>query len=203
MSSVDSAGAARARASGGTKLTPVRYPGSSHIVGPLWRDRPEFQRHCTSARRVRLLPPGYSHQRAGCGMPVRAVERRLPDLKRPTVAGYSRHGIGLEADLSWLAAEPFTAGLGGDDARYCRRLPRYRNTLRVSADPVAKPAAHTRAESRGSGPAKAASSERRTLRWRKPDSNFWSLKTIQLGGVNAGRHGEAYPSCLFFDAHLA
>ena len=32
--------------------------------------------------------------------------------------------------------------------RYCRRLPRYRNTLRVSADPVAKPAAQTRAESR-------------------------------------------------------
>src|SRR6202022_359372 len=32
--------------------------------------------------------------------------------------------------------------------RYCRRLRRYRNTLRVSADPVAKPAAQTRAESR-------------------------------------------------------
>src|SRR5271165_516364 len=30
--------------------------------------------------------------------------------------------------------------------RYCRRLARYRNTLRVSADPVAKPAADTRAE---------------------------------------------------------
>jgi hypothetical protein len=36
--------------------------------------------------------------------------------------------------------------------RYCRRLARYRNTLRVSADPAAKPAAHTRAESRGSRP---------------------------------------------------
>src|SRR6202035_614247 len=32
--------------------------------------------------------------------------------------------------------------------RYCRRLTRYRNTLRVSADLVAKPAAQTRAESR-------------------------------------------------------
>ena len=31
-----------------------------------------------------------------------------------------------------------------------------------------------------------------TLRWREPDSNFWSLKSIQLGGVNAGRHGGAY-----------
>jgi hypothetical protein len=31
--------------------------------------------------------------------------------------------------------------------RYCRRLLRYRNNLRVSADLVAKPAAHTRAES--------------------------------------------------------
>src|ERR1700724_3227776 len=32
--------------------------------------------------------------------------------------------------------------------RYCRRLTRYRNPLRVSADPVGKPAAQTRAESR-------------------------------------------------------
>ena len=28
-------------------------------------------------------------------------------------------------------------------------------------------------------------------------------QSIQLGGVNAGRHRGAYPSCLFFDAHLA
>ncbi|HKM70364.1 MAG TPA: hypothetical protein VJX94_09945, partial [Stellaceae bacterium] len=34
--------------------------------------------------------------------------------------------------------------------RYCRRLARHRRALRVSADPLAKPAAHTRAESRGS-----------------------------------------------------
>jgi hypothetical protein len=44
---------------------------------------------------------------------------------------------------------------------------RYRNTLRVSADPVAKPTAHTRAESRGSRPSKADAGERRTLRWRR------------------------------------
>src|SRR6516225_1398670 len=36
--------------------------------------------------------------------------------------------------------------------RYCRRLARYRNTPCVSADPVSKPAAHTRAESRGCRP---------------------------------------------------
>src|SRR6478672_8783406 len=54
--------------------------------------------------------------------------------------------------------------------RYCRRLARYRNTLRVSADPVANPAAHTRAESRGSRPSKADAGERRTLCWSKPDS---------------------------------
>src|SRR6184192_3232547 len=58
--------------------------------------------------------------------------------------------------------------------RYCRRLARYRNTLRVSADPVAKPTAHTRAESRGSRPSKADAGERRTLRWREPDSNHRS-----------------------------
>src|ERR1700738_2169458 len=44
--------------------------------------------------------------------------------------------------------------------------------LRVSADPVAKPGAHTRAESRGSRPSKADTGERQTLRWREMDSNF-------------------------------
>jgi hypothetical protein len=56
--------------------------------------------------------------------------------------------------------------------RYCRRLARYRNTLRVSADPVAKPAAHTRAESRGSRRSIADAGERRTVCWREMDSNF-------------------------------
>ena len=39
--------------------------------------------------------------------------------------------------------------------RYCRWIARFRTILRVSADPVAKPAAHTRAESRGFRPSKA------------------------------------------------
>ncbi len=43
--------------------------------------------------------------------------------------------------------------------RYCRQLARYRNTLRVSAVPVTKPAAHTCAERRGSRPVKAAAGE--------------------------------------------
>src|SRR4029077_9582824 len=55
--------------------------------------------------------------------------------------------------------------------RYCRRLARSCNTLHVSADPVAKPAAHTRAESRGSGPSKVDAAERQTLCWREQDSN--------------------------------
>src|SRR5262249_61121224 len=59
--------------------------------------------------------------------------------------------------------------------RYCRRLARYRNTWSVSADPVAKPAAHTRAESRGSGPSKVDTAERQTLCWRRGDSNRRSL----------------------------
>src|SRR6266850_5521607 len=37
--------------------------------------------------------------------------------------------------------------------------------------PGPKPAAHTRAESRGSGPSKVDAAERQTLCWRKPDSN--------------------------------
>src|SRR5260370_29143219 len=43
---------------------------------------------------------------------------------------------------------------------------------RVSADPVAKPAAQTRAEKRGSRPSKAAAGERLTVCWREMDSNF-------------------------------
>jgi len=38
---------------------------------------------------------------------------------------------------------------------------------------------------------------RLTHLWRGPDSNFWSLKSTLLGGVNAGRRGGAYPSSLF------
>src|ERR1700722_761746 len=56
--------------------------------------------------------------------------------------------------------------------RYCRRLARYRNTLRVSADPVAKPAAHTRAESRAFRRSIADAGARRTVCWREMDSNF-------------------------------
>jgi hypothetical protein len=58
--------------------------------------------------------------------------------------------------------------------RYCRRLARYRNTLRVSADPVAQASRVTRAESRGSRPSNADAGERRTLRWREMDSNLRS-----------------------------
>src|SRR6516165_9802218 len=83
--------------------------------------------------------------------------------------------------------------------RYCRRLVRYRHTLRVSADQVAKPAAHTRAESRGSRPTKADSDERRTLRWREMDSNhrFLARKSrFLLWKANCGdRTGVAKKGC--------
>jgi hypothetical protein len=64
--------------------------------------------------------------------------------------------------------------------RYCRQLARYRNTLRVSADPVAKPTEHTRAESRGSRRSKANPAERRTVCWRETDLNPWSLAESPL-----------------------
>ena len=76
-----------------------------------------------------------------------------------------RHGIPSPALRYWNMARQ----------RYCRRLARYRNTRSVSADPVAKPAAHTRAESRGSGPSKVDAGERQTLCWREMDSNLRSL----------------------------
>ena len=45
---------------------------------------------------------------------------------------------------------------------------------RVSTDPIAKPAAQTRAEKRGSRPSKAAAGERLTVCWREMDSNHRS-----------------------------
>jgi hypothetical protein len=54
--------------------------------------------------------------------------------------------------------------------RVFQRGPTVRIRLPPPASP-AKPAADTRAESRGSRPSKADAGERRTLRWRKGDSN--------------------------------
>jgi hypothetical protein len=62
--------------------------------------------------------------------------------------------------------------------RYCRQLTRYRNTLRVSADLVAEPAAHTRAESRGSRPSKPDTGERQTLAGAK-----W-IRTVGTAAMN-------------------
>jgi hypothetical protein len=59
--------------------------------------------------------------------------------------------------------------------RYCCRLAQNPSTRRVSADPLAQPAAHSRAEGRGFRPTKASASERRTLCWREVDSNPRSL----------------------------
>jgi hypothetical protein len=50
------------------------------------------------------------------------------------------------------------------------------NTLRVSADPAAKPGAHTRAESRRSRPTKVDPGERLTLCWRGESGELVFLK---------------------------
>jgi len=59
--------------------------------------------------------------------------------------------------------------------------------LRVSADPVAKPAAHTRAESRGSGRFIADAGKRRTVCWREMDSNPRSPRATMSSHLSA-RH---------------
>jgi len=61
--------------------------------------------------------------------------------------------------------------------RYCRRLARIGKPC-ASADRVAKPAAHTRAGSRGSRPSNADAAERLTLCWREQDSNPRSLRLL-------------------------
>jgi hypothetical protein len=72
--------------------------------------------------------------------------------------------------------------------------------LRVSADPVAKPAAHTRAESRGSRPSKADAGERQTLRWREMDSNH--RYRIRNNPFSCGRATRTRSSCATSDALL-
>ena len=56
--------------------------------------------------------------------------------------------------------------------RYCRQLVRYRKNPSVSADPTAKPAAQTRAESRVLDLSKTTAGERQTVCWRgEPGAN--------------------------------
>jgi hypothetical protein len=114
----------------------------------------------------------------GAGAPVRSIVLgRRPDSVGTGVAFSPTPSAALRY---WNLARQ----------RYCRRLARYRHTLRVSADPVAKPAAHTGAESRGSRLSKPGAGERRTLRWRKTDSNPRS-PPCGRGTVPRGRTGQS------------
>src|ERR1700745_1888485 len=64
-------------------------------------------------------------------------------------------------------------------------------SLLIIFAPVATPAAHSRAESRGSRPSKAAARERLALRWSKPDSNppsrsrggSFTLRPVHADGI--------------------
>ena len=64
--------------------------------------------------------------------------------------------------------------------------------------PVAKPASHTRAESRGSRRSAVAAGERRTVRWSKPDSNSRSHPlTRRLAGRQTARTRLTFPPSKF------
>src|ERR1700730_14982325 len=67
--------------------------------------------------------------------------------------------------------------IGGAGQRYCRRLSRYRNTLRVSADLAATAAALNRENPGVLDLQRPRPRERRTLRWRGPDSNHRSRES--------------------------
>jgi len=108
------------------------------------------------------------------------VVEPAPDAACSTIGAFEDGDAGLDpgAEVTQPAIDPLALGYWNmARQRYCRRLAPSCNTLRVSADPVAKPAAHRRPKSRGSRPSTAARGERRTLRWRKPDSNHRSRVT--------------------------
>src|SRR5260370_18854404 len=73
--------------------------------------------------------------------------------------------------------------------RYCRRLARYRNTLRVSADPVAKPAVHTRPESRSCRSSKGGAGERLAL-----SAGEGGIRTLGPRVMGAGDSGRRVPA---------
>ena len=115
------------------------------------------------------------------GMVTRDALVRSPRLMRNTL------DMGASTVLSSLlssasdtyrapTAERLACPLKRGDAhsrlRWERGVRDVRNILRVSADPVAKAAAHTRAESRDFRHTKVDAGERRTFRWRGMDSNF-------------------------------
>ena len=81
--------------------------------------------------------------------------------------------------------------------RYYRRLARIGKTLRVSADPVAKPAALTRAESRDLDQRSIAATNARGLPNRVKDGPIPSASTLKVQrsavGSGSGRHELARP----------
>src|SRR5438270_830231 len=98
-----------------------------------------------------------------------------PDLKFKNLPHIKARRLGVVGISLAFSATTSTALRYWNMARqrYCRRLVQNPYTRRVSADPLAQPAAHTRAEGRGFRPTKESASERRTLRWREMDSNLW------------------------------
>ena len=117
-----------------------------------------------------------------------------PDPSSKIYCAFSPAKAGLRSDQRAPSSAPFkgNAVLEYGPTEILPPIGANWKTLRVSADPVAKPAALTRAESRGSRPSKADAGERQTLRWREMDSNPRSLSRgsrFILRKVNCGIDG--------------
>jgi hypothetical protein len=96
-----------------------------------------------------------------------------PDPNSKIYCAFSPAKAGLRSDQRAPSSAPFkgNAVLEYGPTEILPPIGANWKTLRVSADPVAKPAALTRAESRGSRPSKTFAGERQTVCWRKVDSN--------------------------------
>jgi hypothetical protein len=106
-----------------------------------------------------------------------------PDPNSKIYCAFSPAKAGLRSDQRAPSSAPFkgNAVLEYGPTEILPPIGANWKTLRVSADPVVKPAALTRAESRGSRRSAVAAGERRTVRWREMDSNF-RFRAIADGG---------------------
>jgi hypothetical protein len=95
-----------------------------------------------------------------------------PDPNSKIYCAFSPAKAGLRSDQRAPSSAPFkgNAVLEYGPTEILPPIGANWKTLRVSADPVAKPAALTRAESRGSRPSKTFAGERQTVCWREMDS---------------------------------
>ena len=151
------------------------------VDGPATGPSQTATRHRTT--RSRKLLSGV----VGCEVERQPIEpKNLYDGHRHAVSG--RGDNASAADHLWMAGgdrrlkHSILGELAGPSGCRCPRI------FRLHAEQVARPRSCLSERIGSCREGRRKSSSHRTRRWRKPDSNFWSLNQSSSAGVNAGRH---------------